>query len=241
MQHSIESAIAKIKSAKRPVSFSGAGLSAESGIATFRDKSEHALWSKFDPAQLASQQGFSENPGRVIDWYNWRRKTAAEAEPNAAHKTLGAQSNWLHITQNVDQLLEAGGASENDVIHLHGTITRDHCNSPCGYTELVDLANPKGLHNCPDCGDYLRPSVVWFGEALPEAELLRAADAVQETDLMLVVGTSAAVMPAARLIDIARENGADIVIVNTEQTATAADSDIELIGKAGDLLVKLFA
>ena len=241
MQHSIESAIKKIKSAKQPVSFSGAGLSAESGIATFRDKSEHALWAKFDPVQLASQQGFSENPGRVIDWYNWRRQSVAEAEPNAAHKTLGAQSNWLHITQNVDQLLEAGGAAEADVIHLHGTIGRDHCNSDCGYSEVVDMVNPEDLHRCPDCGDYLRPSVVWFGEALPEDEVMRAADAVQNTDLMLVVGTSAAVMPAARLIDIARENGADIIIVNTEQTATAADSDIELIGKAGDLIVKLFS
>ena len=103
------------------------------------------------------------------------------------------------------------------------------------------MVNPEDLHRCPDCGDYLRPSVVWFGEALPEDELMRAADAVQNTDLMLVVGTSAAVMPAARLIDIARENGADIIIVNTEQTATAADSDIELIGKAGDLIVKLFS
>lgn len=241
MQHLIETASAKIKAAKSPVSFSGAGLSAGSGIATFRDKSEHALWAKFDPVQLASQEGFSQNPERVIEWYNWRRNTLAKAKPNAAHITLGAQSNWLHITQNVDNLLESGGAQEHEVVHLHGTLKHDHCNSLCGYSELVDMIKPKGLRACPECGDSLRPSVVWFGEALPEAQFVRALEAAKTADLMLVIGTSAAVMPAAGLIDIARHNGADIIIINTEPNGSKAHSDIELIGKAGDLVEELFS
>ncbi len=250
MQHLIDFAISKIKNAKKPVSFSGAGLSAESGIATFRDKSEHALWARFDPVQLASQEGFRENPERVIDWYNWRRETLSKASPNAAHTTLAAQHNWLHITQNVDNLLESGGARENNVIHLHGTLDKDRCNSQCGYSEKVDLANPKARRDCPDCGDTLRPAVVWFGEALPEADLMRAAEAARKTDLILVIGTSAAVMPAAGLIDIARQSGADIITVNTEQSNRAQgraqsdgalDSDIELIGKATEIVVQLFA
>lgn len=140
MQETIDSAIkvaaSLIARAKNPITFSGAGLSAESGIATFRDKSEDALWANFDPVKLASQEGFRENPELVIDWYNDRRKTVAKAQANAAHTTLGAQSGWLHITQNVDNLLETGGAATNDVIHLHGTLGEDHCNSKCGYWDL---------------------------------------------------------------------------------------------------------
>lgn len=236
----IEAAVRLIAKANNPVSFSGAGLSAESGIATFRDKSEDALWAKFDPMKLASQEGFSENPDRVIDWYNDRRKTVAKAQPNAAHTSLGEQSGWVHITQNVDNLLENGGAAGRDVIHLHGTLDKDHCNGECGYRETIDMGNPPALRNCPECGISMRPSVIWFGESLPERALMAAADAAQRTDLMLVIGTSAQVMPAARLIDIAREQGAGIVIINTEKSAQVADSDIELTGKAGDLVPRLF-
>lgn len=234
----LDVAVNKIASAKFPVSFSGAGLSAESGVATFRDKSKDALWAKFDPAELASQAGFKSNPEMVIDWYNSRRRSVSEATPNAAHQTLAANTNWVHITQNVDLLLEAAGAA--DVLHLHGKLDEDHCNANCGYTENVDISVPIGLHECPNCGTYMRPSVIWFGEALSHDLLQAAVHAIQNADLLLVVGTSAMVRPAAGLIDIARENNADIIVVNTEKSSTLSSTDIELIGKAGDVLPKLF-
>lgn len=241
---SLENASAKILAATHPVSFSGAGLSAESGIATFRDGSDDALWSKFDPMQLASQEGFAADPAMVTDWYNWRRKTLSEALPNEAHKVLGRQSNWIHITQNVDHLLEAGGADPQTVLHLHGSLLQDHCNANCGYSEDVDLANAAALRECPKCASaaktYLRPSVVWFGESLPEVVLQRAANAATAADLLLVVGTSAQVYPAAGLIDIARRGGAEILVVNTEPSESLAAEDIEIVGRAGEILPLLF-
>ena len=240
LDNSVENAQQKIVHAKHPVSFSGAGLSAESGIATFRDKSESALWSEYNPTQLASQDGFKSDPKLVIDWYNWRRKAVAEAKPNSAHLALGSQSGWKHITQNVDWLLEDSGAIPESVFHLHGTLFEDHCNAGCGYSETIDINSPDGLRNCPKCGDYMRPSVVWFGESLPETVFEAAIAETQKADLFLVVGTSAKVTPAAGLIDLARKEGADIIVVNTEESSNLKDGDIELIGKAGDLLPRLF-
>jgi len=243
---SLQDAAAKIRAANRPVSFSGAGLSAESGIATFRDGSDNALWSKFDPTQLASQEGFAADPAMVTDWYNWRRKTLAEAQPNEAHKVLGRQKGWVHITQNVDNLLEAGGADPDDVLHLHGSLLEDHCNANCGYTEKVDLAGAPALRACSVCGEdkipgsYMRPSVVWFGEALPEAVLERAAEAAAQADLLLVVGTSAQVYPAAGLIDVARRGGACVVVVNVEGLGGLAEGDVEVVGRAGEVLPLVF-
>lgn len=246
--HAIESAQSKIAQAMHPVSFSGAGLSAESGIATFRDKNEGALWSQYDPMKLASQEGFQADPELVINWYHWRRQTLVDAKPNNAHRALGSQPGWVHITQNVDWLLEDAGAPPQSVLHLHGTLSKDHCNADCGYSEPFDVngstgeqsQGQTGLRDCPDCGNYLRPSVVWFGESLPEAVFEAAIRSTQQADLFLVVGTSAQVAPASGLIDLARENGADIVVVNTEQTNHSNGADIELIGKAGELLPALF-
>jgi len=236
----IQQAVQKISSAHHPVSFSGAGLSAESGIATFRDKADQdALWSKFDPMQLASQEGFASDPGMVIDWYNFRRKTLATAKPNNAHRMLAGLSGWIHITQNVDHLLELAGAEADHVLHLHGTLIKDHCNGGCGHSETVDLESPSPLRKCW-CGHYMRPSVVWFGESLPEHIMQRALNETEKADLMLVVGTSAQVYPAAGLIDIAKSNGADVIVVNTESSDADEDGVIELTGPAGEILPKLF-
>ncbi len=246
MSELIEIAAQKIAAASHPVSFSGAGLSAESGIDTFRqsdnatDTEKSALWSSFDPAKLASQEGFSADPGMVIDWYNWRRKTLADAVPNLAHETLGRQRGWVHITQNVDNLLEAGGAYEEDVLHLHGSILTDRCNGECGHKEVVDLHNPKGLRDCPQCGRRMRPSVVWFGESLPTIALNRATVEVEKADLLLVVGTSAQVYPAAGLIPFAIESNTDVIIVNTDRSLKPDENIIEILGKAGDVLPQLF-
>ena len=238
-EQNLKAAIEKVAEAKHPVSFSGAGLSAELGIATFRDGSDDALWAKFDPMKLASQEGFKDSPETVIGWYKDRRKTLGAASPNAAHLALGAQTGWIHITQNVDNLLEAGGADNASVIHLHGTLERDHCNSECGFSEAIDLNNPPDLRPCPECGDQMRPSVVWFGEVLPDAAIRTATDAVQRADLMLIIGTSAMVMPAASFIDAAMDNGADIIVINTEKSLHQTGNKIELVGKAGDLVPQL--
>lgn len=241
MSSEIEKARHALANASKPMSFSGAGLSAESGIATFRGDNEHALWSQFDPTQLASQHGFKKDPKLVIDWYNWRRKSLANAKPNAAHTTLGKQRGWLHVTQNVDNLLELGGAAGNQVLHLHGTLLSDHCNAQCGYKESIALDNPPALRNCYKCGNPMRPSVVWFGEALPEDILNQAANATSVTDLLLVVGTSAQVYPAAGLIDIARQHQATIVIVDPEADAVGQKGDILIREMAAKALPCLFA
>jgi len=245
MEHLIRQAANKIAGARHPVSFSGAGLSAESGIATFRSNAddtidEDALWSRFDPMTLASQQGFAADPAMVIDWYNWRRKTLASVTPNNAHRTLARQTRWTHITQNVDNLLEVAGASESSVLHLHGTLLKDHCNAGCGYTDKVNLENAKPLREC-ECGGQMRPSVVWFGEELPARILQTALQKTEKADLMLVVGTSAQVYPAAGLIDIAKSNGAQVIVVNTESSGGDSANVIELVGPAGELLPKIFA
>ena len=126
--------------------FSGAGLSAESGLSTFRDPDGDSLWSRFDPTELASPQGFAANPERVIDWYNWRRGKLAAAEPNAAHRALATQPGLIQITQNVDNLLEQAGVPPQNVYHLHGSLLQDRCHNPsCSRVESVDLADAMPL------------------------------------------------------------------------------------------------
>lgn len=227
----ISTARAWLATALRPVSFSGAGLSAESGIATFRDPD--GVWAKIDPGQMATPEGFSNDPERVVEWYNARRMANDSAKPNRAHVALAAQSNMIHITQNVDGLLEAAGAAS--VLHLHGTITRDRCHAGCGY---VVAATRTGLYHCPECGAAMRPDVVWFGEMLPERVVEAAESAAYDADVMLVVGTSAVVYPAAGLIEAAYRSGAKIVVVNLEPLDLGVG--IELIGNAADIVPELF-
>lgn len=228
-----------LKNAKRVACFSGAGLSAESGVATFRDNETHALWKRFNPMDLASPEGFAANPQRVIEWYNWRRGQLADVVPNAGHRALASQPDMIQITQNVDDLLERAGVPEQHVHHLHGTITRDHCNR-CYHSEAVALASAPAYRICSACqlGE-MRPSVVWFGEALPDQEWLASENLCHQIDALLVVGTSATVYPAAALIQIAKGAGAAIIIVNTQPSDASYLADQELIGKSGDILPAL--
>lgn len=222
--------------ATRVACFSGAGLSAESGISTFRDTKTHALWSRFDPMKLASPEGFAEDPQQVIEWYNWRRQILATTHPNPGHTALAEQPGLIQITQNVDNLLERAGCPASNIIHLHGDITHDRCNAHCGYREPVNLANPPPLRNCPRCNGWMRPDVVWFGETLPQAAWHQAEAQVAHCECLLVIGTSASVYPAASLIHLARRRHARILIVNTQPSDASHLADIELIGPAGHWL-----
>lgn len=235
-QQLLEQARHLLKQARSVTCFSGAGLSAESGISTFRDTETHALWSRFDPMKLASPEGFAENSAQVIEWYNWRRQTLAKAQPNAGHQALAQQPNLIQITQNVDNLLEQAGCPPDKVIHLHGDITADRCNDGCGYRESVDVQQPPPLRHCPRCDGWLRPAVVWFGESLPPKAWQQAETLASQCDCLLVVGTSASVYPAAGLIHLARRNGARVIVINTQQSDASHLADIELTGPSGQWL-----
>ena len=242
MRDRLEVARELLGRSRRTAVFSGAGLSAESGVSTFRDPAPDALWSRFDPTELASVEGFSVNPQRVIEWYNWRRARLAGVQPNAAHRALANQPGLIQITQNVDSLLEQAGVAAERVLHLHGSIQRDRCHNPsCGHAEPVDFAAPQPLRACPRCGDYLRPAVVWFGEPLPRQTWLRAEDLCRNLDCLLVVGTSAMVYPAAGLIELARAHGSRIVVVDPAAGAAGAQADIHLDAAAGEVLPALIA
>jgi len=232
--------------ARRVAVLTGAGVSAESGVPTFRD-AQQGLWAQFDPQQLATEVGFRADPTRVWDWYQFRREAIARVEPNAGHRALAAfaqahPGRLTLITQNVDGLHQRAGSP--DVLALHGHIFEDHwlggtdpahpagpaCERPhplgvpCDPTALQPGHPPR----CPACGRLARPGVVWFGESLPEAPLRAAEQAASACDVMLVVGTAGAVYPAAGLVFTAREAGARVVVLNPQPTELDALADVLL-------------
>jgi NAD-dependent deacetylase len=231
-----------LAAAQRLVVFTGAGVSADSGVPTFRGSSTDALWGKYDPYQLASPQGFAADPKLVYDWYNWRRSQLAKIHPNPAHHAIATlqAKGAVVITQNVDGLHERVAPPGATTLRLHGTIASDRCNNPaCPHTEPIDLANLPPLRNCPTCGDYLRPAVVWFGESLDPAIWQAAQQACQSADAMLVVGTSGQVHPAAGLVALASRNGAKIIVVNLDPSPFDDDVDVALHGRAAEIVPRL--
>lgn len=222
--------------ADRITCFSGAGLSAPSGVGTFRDPTG-GWWTKYDPMRMASPQGFAEDPTLVMDWYAARRQQIGVAEPNAAHLALAGRTDIIQVTQNTDDLLRRAGCE--DVIQVHGDITADRCHARCGHHETVDLTDPPGLRECPCGRSLLRPAVVWFGEALDAEIWSRAEAACSQCQVLLVAGTEAAVYPAAGLIDLAKRQGAGIIVINTNRNAASDSADIELIGSVVDVLPDL--
>jgi NAD-dependent deacetylase len=216
----------------------GAGMSAESGVPTFRD-AQTGLWAKFDPQQLATEDAFRADPKVVWDWYAFRREMIAKVEPNAGHRALAAfaqrhPGRLTLITQNVDGLHQRAGSE--GVLALHGNIFDDKwLDTPraCCSTGTVKAGTPP---RCPHCGNMLRPAVVWFGEALPLEALAAAEAAAQDCDLMLVVGTSGVVYPAAGL---ARTAAGQVVIINPEPTELDDAADAVLRGKAAQLLPQI--
>lgn len=221
----------------------GAGMSAESGIATFRDAMS-GLWSRFDPAQLASEEGFRADPSRVWQWYAERRAGVQAAQPNAGHRALGAfaarhPGTLVLVTQNVDDLHQRAG--NTDTLRLHGDIGADRWLEACpqGRACAVTAAEPGEPPRCRDCGNLVRPGVVWFGEMLPAGALQAAESAARACQVMLVVGTSGAVWPAAGLAGLARRSGAQVAIVNPHPSEIDGEAHACLRGTAAQLLPAL--
>lgn len=221
----------------------GAGISAESGISTFRDKD--GIWAKYDYRDVATPEGFARDPKLVLDFYNMRRRASAIAKPNAAHAALARlerehPGRVIVITQNVDALHEAAGT--RNLIHMHGEHQKALC-SGCGTRhpwgpEAPDLTQTL---SCPACGASggMRPDVVWFGEMLPEGVMEEAWRAASECDLMLVVGTSGRVYPAAGLVPVALEAGAWVVVVDPEPTGWSHPRVHPLRGGAAGILPRV--
>lgn len=210
--------------ARRIVVSTGAGMSAESGVPTFRDK-QTGLWSKFNPAELATPQAFARDPKKVWEWYRLRRDALTKIEPHDGHRVLArweaAVDEFTLITQNVDGLHHRAGSQ--DVIELHGRLDRTFCVGCAAETiGLDDLGEDP---RCDACGQRMRPGVVWFGEMLPEGAIERAMLAAQACDVMLVIGTSGVVEPAASLARIARQQGAQLIEINPDPTPTSAVAD----------------
>ena len=222
---------------------SGAGISAESGVPTFRDD-KNGLWARFDPYELSSDQGWRDNPERVWGWYLWRHYLVANVAPNAGHRAIAAWQDYADVsvvTQNVDDLHERAGSTV--VHHLHGSLFEFLC-AHCGNAysgPLPEMPEP-ALEVQPPvcrCGGLIRPDIVWFGEQLPQAPWQRAVEATQAADVMVVVGTSAVVYPAAGLAELALSCGATVVEVNPEVTPLSASATISIRDTASHALPQL--
>ena len=231
-----------LRGARHVVVLTGAGVSAESGVPTFRD-AQTGLWARFDPRELATPSAFARNPRLVWDWYAARREAVQQAQPNAAHHALAALERHARaftlVTQNVDGLHARAGS--RNLVELHGNIARVRCSREGTRVETWRDDDPRLPPRCAHCGAFLRPDVVWFEELLPPEALAAAEAAADRADLLLVIGTSAEVYPAAGLPLRARAAGARIVEINPERTALSDVADDVLRGRAGEVVPALVA
>jgi NAD-dependent deacetylase len=225
--------------AERLVVMTGAGISAESGVPTFRD-AQTGLWARFRPEQLATVAAFEADPATVWEWYEWRRDLVQQAAPNAGHLALAALESLVPemtlVTQNVDGLHHRAGS--RSIVEFHGNLFANHC-LDCGRPAL-DVPRPcQAPPHCAHCGGLVRPGVVWFGEAIPEPALAGALQAADSCDLFMSIGTSALVHPAAGLATRAKARGAALVEINPEATDLARVADFALCAPAGEALPAL--
>jgi NAD-dependent deacetylase len=220
---------------------SGAGISAESGVPTFRDD-KNGLWARFDPYQLSSTQGWRDNPERVWGWYLWRHYLVSTVEPNDGHRAIAAWQDYAEVsvvTQNVDDLHERAGSSP--VHHLHGSLFEFRCAScDLPYTEPLPAMPEPAIEVeppvCGRCGGLIRPDIVWFGEPLPQGPWQRAVEATEAADVVVVVGTSAIVYPAAGLPELALARGTAVIEVNPETTPLSSSATISIRESASQAL-----
>ena len=232
--------VAALRDARHVCVLTGAGVSAESGVPTFRE-AQQGLWAKYDPLQMATPEAFERDPELVWRWYRWRRGLVSQAEPNAGHRALAELQDLVPrltlVTQNVDGLHQRAGS--RNVIEFHGNIFSDRCFARCNYDRLIDCNDDAPVPTCPECGSPARPGVVWFGEGIPEAALGASFAAAADCDVFLSVGTSALVYPAAGLGAIAQGAGAITIEVNPNPTEQSDRFMTALRGNAGVILPKL--
>lgn len=239
--------IVALQQAKHVVVFTGAGVSAESGIPTFRDALT-GLWQRFGAEDLATPDAFRRDRDLVWGWYEWRRMQVLRAQPNPAHIAIAGLAQFVPrlivVTQNVDDLHERAGSAE--VLHLHGSLHSPRCFA-CGSAHRLASGIPEEPEGgrrlspplCRHCGGAMRPGVVWFGEGLPEDVLESAFAAARACDLLFAIGTSGLVQPAARIPVLARQAGAKVVQVNPTATALDDDCSWSLRGAAGVIMPSL--
>ena len=234
-----ESLVTTLRSAQKVAVLTGSGISAESGVPTFRN-AQTGLWARYDPVELATPEAFERDPRLVWEWYAWRRELVGKAAPNPGHEALAKLESrvpdFVLVTQNVDGLHRRAGSQ--NVTELHGNIMRSKCS-----VENV-LAEPRegdaGVPpSCPSCGAFLRPDVVWFGEALPAGAIEDAFDAARECDVFFTIATSGLVQPAASLAFEALRYEAVVVEVNPDETPLTRHTQYALRSRAGELLPAL--
>jgi NAD-dependent deacetylase len=233
-----------LRAARKVVFFTGAGISAESGIPTFRDKLT-GLWAKHDPQRLETAAAFRENPALVWGWYLWRRNQAKQAKPNAAHQVVtrlaDSGRSVFVVTQNIDDLHERAGS--RNVLHLHGSLATPICfackrpadltNEQAAISDELELIQPP---RCLRCNGRLRPGVVWFGEDLPYGAWKTAMAEVKSCNVLISVGTSGVVRPAADIPEIAMAAGATVIHVNLSDVALGNPNELMLVGPAAKVL-----
>jgi NAD-dependent deacetylase len=231
--------VSLLRKSPKPVALTGAGVSQESGLRTFRD-AQTGLWAQYKPTELASPEAFARDPKLVWDWYAWRREAVKGVRPNPGHYALVEIEKRLPqftlITQNVDNLHRFAGSQK--VLELHGNIQRVRCADCYTFTETWD-DDSEFVPRCKACGGLLRPDVVWFGEALPRDQLEAAVEAARSCDVFFSIGTSGVVQPAASLAFAAHNRGAVVVEINAEPTPLTSKADYVLQGKSGEILPKL--
>jgi NAD-dependent deacetylase len=228
-----------LRSAQHVVVLTGAGVSAESGIPTFRE-AQTGLWAQYRPEDLATPDAFERNPKLVWEWYAWRRELVEQSRPNPGHYALAQLQQHVPrftlITQNVDGFHQLAG--NTGVIELHGNLARVKCSRE---GDMIDRWEDSGETppRCPRCGAYLRPAVVWFGEVMPRGALEAAAQAATECDVFFSIGTSGLVEPAASLARMALQQGAKVVEVNAAVTPLTISATFMLRGASGEILPEL--
>jgi len=233
-------AAACLARARHACVLTGAGISAESGIPTFRDALT-GLWANYRPEELATPEAFARDPALVWQWYEWRRGLVRQALPNAGHLALVELARYLPrltlVTQNVDGLHQRAGSQ--GVVEYHGNILRDRCTAEQAERERAAVAADDGLPRCANCGALLRPDVVWFGEPIPPGALREADAAAADCDVFLAVGTSSLVYPAAGLAEIALRRRVPVVEINPNATELSTRATVVLREPAGRALTAL--
>ena len=234
-----DSLINLLRDAKRVAVLTGAGVSAESGVPTFRD-AQTGLWAKYDPQDLATPQAFMANPELVWNWYAWRRDLAEQVSPNPGHYALAKMEQlvpeFATFTQNVDDLHDQAGSQNITRFHgnLFGVKCFDNHHMIDNWREL-----PGTPPTCPECGSWLRPDVVWFGEALPENVIDHAVQVVRAADVVFSIGTSSLVMPAAAVPVEAINAGIPVIEINPNATPISEHVALTMRGKSGEVLPAL--